>query len=159
MLTVPQEVLDLIKEREGYKTTVYRDTKGIPTAGTGHRLLPSELAQYPVGSIVPDALCAQWETQDTLKAYTAALSQAQQIGCEDPRLIDAICCAEFQIGTGLPHEFPTLWSLLMAHKWNEAADDAMHTLWERQTPARVADFVNAMKSLATGPSTPADAIT
>ena len=39
--------LALLKESEGFRSQVYRDTTGLPTIGYGHRLLPEE--SYPNG--------------------------------------------------------------------------------------------------------------
>ena len=157
-MIVPQDILDRIKAREGFATKVYKDTRGFPTAGTGHKLVTSERIRYPVGSIVPDDVLQSWEAADTLHAYQDGVTMAARIGVDDPRLIEALTCAAFQLGDHIPTEFPTLWGLLMQHRWEDAAEDAGTTLWDRQTPVRVQDFQGFLRSLI-APATPAEAIT
>jgi GH24 family phage-related lysozyme (muramidase) len=146
-MTVPQDILDHIKLREGYNAKVYKDTRGFLTAGVGHKLTPSQKAQYALGAIVPDDVLASWENADTLHAYQDAIALADRIGVNDPNLIEGLTCAAFQLGDHIPTEFPTLWNLLMTHQWEAAAEDAGSTLWGRQTPVRVQDFQGFLRAI------------
>jgi lysozyme len=142
---VPQSVLDLLKEREGWKTVVYSDTKNFWTVGMGHKLLPTELEQYPPNSTVPDAQLIAWQQEDTLNAYHAAIAQASQIG--EPRLVNALTSVNFQLGLSWAEKFPSTWHLLVTRQWNEAAKHIEASLWARETPKRTADFVAALDAL------------
>jgi GH24 family phage-related lysozyme (muramidase) len=155
---VPQDILDRIRLREGWKTVVYKDTRGFLTAGTGHKLTADQVMLYPLDSTVPDDVLTAWEESDTLRAYRDGVALAGAIGVNDPNLIEGLTCAAFQLGDHIPTEFPTLWGLLMVHNWEGAAHDAQTTLWDRQTPVRVQDFQNFLAAIPT-PSTQADAIT
>ena len=159
-MDVPQDILDRIRLREGWETVVYRDTRGFLTAGMGHLLIPTQLAQYPLGATIPNDVLAGWENADTIHAYSNGLAMANRIGVNDPNLIEALTCAAFQLGDHIPTEFPTLWGLLMAHNWNAAAADAGTTLWSRQTPARVKDFQAFLRAIPTDqtPGVPTEVI-
>lgn len=147
MQPVPDAVLALIRLREGWRTEVYRDTRGYPTAGVGHKLLPSERAKYPLGTTVPDDVLTQWEVRDTTGAYQAAIAQGALLGVTDENLINALASVSFQVGTNWYTEYKTLWGLLMQHRWNDAALDAEGTRWAKQTRVRVDDFTKVLRSL------------
>ena len=144
---VPLKVLALIKLREGWKTTVYLDTRGFPTAGTGHLLSVAERTQYPVGATVPDDILTAWENNDTLSAYNAAIGQANVIGLNDQRLIDGLTPVNFQLGDSFYKHFPKMWSDLLAHNWSGAADEAQDSAWYAETKVRVEDFQAVLRSL------------
>jgi hypothetical protein len=150
-IQVPQPVLDLLLLREGWETVVYEDTATPPnaTAGMGHKLLPSELHLYPNGSTVPDDVLEDWKDSDSTSAYVAACSQARQIGSTDQRLINALACVSFQLGSFWYKKLFGTWALLMAHQWSAAANHEELSLWAQQTPERAADFATALNSLDT----------
>ncbi len=147
---IPQEVLDHLKLREGWKTNVYLDSLGKPTAGMGHLLLPAERDEYPVGSTVPDDVLNQWQVNDTMKAYTAAVSQAGQLQVDDQDFINALCSVNFQLGTAWNLTFKNTWALMIAQKWEAAAEAVAQSAWNKQTPVRVQDFQAAIRALIPG---------
>jgi len=146
-MTVPQPIIDLLKLREGFRSDVYLDTVGKPTAGMGHLLSSEELAQYPVGTVVPDDVLNEWIQDDTVACYVAGMSQARQIGSSDSRLINALSCVSFQLGAYWYNKFPHCWNALKAHNWQQAANEAQDSEWYKQTPVRVEDFQNVLYSL------------
>jgi len=108
----------------------------------------SQLRRYPVGSTVPNSVLSQWLRQDSLKAYNAAVSQARQLGqSSNQHFVNVLGSMNFQLGTGWTREFPTLWSLMLQHKWAAAARDAQGTAWARETPVRVRDLTTALGQL------------
>lgn len=153
MIEVPQDILDRIKEREGFSPTVYLDTRSLLTAGTGHLLTPLQKQKYAPdgkpGRTVASDILQSWEASDTLGAYQYALRLVGIIGESDPNLVEALTCMAFQLGDNIPSEFPTLWKLLMAKDWEAAAIDAGTTLWDRQTPVRVQDFQAFLRAIPT----------
>ena len=52
----------------------------------------------------------------------------------------------FQLGD-FKKKFPTTFNLLKTKKYVEAVDALNKSLWNKQTPVRVKDFVDAIKSL------------
>ncbi len=146
-MTVPQSAIDLLKLREGFSTKVYLDSLGLPTCGIGHLLLPSERAQYPVGSEVPEEQLSIWIKQDTLRAYGAAVNLATLLNVSDLHFIDVLTSVCFQLGTKFYKHFPRTWSLMMKHEWEAAAWEVQKSHWYEETPVRVNDFQKALRSL------------
>lgn len=56
--------LKLITQREGKVMRVYKDSKGLPTAGVGHLLLPAEKKAMPVGTPITETQCQNWLKAD-----------------------------------------------------------------------------------------------
>lgn len=137
--------LALLREREGYKETVYVDGEGKAIAGLGHKLNSTELSQYPAGTEVPAATLATWEQQDTATAWNIAAEQASEIG--EPRLTEGLFAVVFQLGPHWNHEHKQTWKHLKNQQWQSAAEEAQDSAWYRQTPQRVEDFQRALKGL------------
>lgn len=149
---VPQAVIDHLKLREGWRTDVYLDSLGKPTAGMGHLLSAVEKNRYPVGSQVPLPILEGWAQSDSLKAYQAAQSQAAMLGVASQDFINALTSVNFQLGTAWNKTFPTTWKLMLAHDWAKAADAVKQSKWFKQTPVRVTDFQAAMMALVNPPA-------
>ena len=145
--TAPPEVLSLLKEREGWRTDVYLDSLDKPTSGMGHLLSESELAQYPVGSTVPEDILEQWQASDVNTAYLAALAQSAAIGFDNQILVNALASVSFQLGADWHKKLYGTWNLLTTHQWSAAAAHEELSLWAKETPLRAKDFADALISL------------
>lgn len=152
------EAEDHLKTREGFRNDVYLDSEGKPTAGTGHLMSASELAQYPVGSIVPQSVLDQWLKEDSEGAYSAAYMQAVEIGFENQTLVDALTAVNFQLGTGWNEIHKKTWGYLVDQDWEAAALEAGDSKWYQQTPVRVFDFQRSMLLLAGKPNSYEDVV-
>jgi uncharacterized protein YgiM (DUF1202 family)/uncharacterized protein YcbK (DUF882 family)/GH24 family phage-related lysozyme (muramidase) len=145
---VPQAVIDHLKLREGVRYDVYLDTRGFPTAGVGHLLTAAERRSMPVGSRVSRQQVDTWLAQDSRTAYSAAQSQASQLGVGSQDFINALASVNFQLGTAWNTEHRMTWRYMTQHKWEEAAVEAADSSWFAQTPVRVRDFQAALRALA-----------
>ena len=96
MATGPSaNALNLIKDREGYKPFVYRDTLGYLTAGYGHRLTPEEQDLYREGSPIDIKEAENWLRQDSVSAHQAAIQQSNQLGVKDANFVDTLTSVNF----------------------------------------------------------------
>ena len=143
---IPQSVINLLKLREGWRTVVYRDTNGLPTAGMGHLMSKYDLSKYPVGSPVPNNVLLAWMSVDVRHAWTAAQAQAASLGITDERFVTALTSVCYQEGVRWTHRFPKTWAAMQRHDWVTAIAESKHSLWNQQTPVRVADFDAAMQA-------------
>jgi lysozyme len=84
-----------IAKREGTILHVYKDSKGLPTAGVGHLITASEKAEYPVGKHITQAQSDQWlaadlkECEDAVNSLGVSLKQNE---------FDALVSLAFNIG-------------------------------------------------------------
>jgi lysozyme len=84
-----------IAKREGTILHVYKDSKGLPTAGVGHLITAAEKAEYPVGKHITQAQSDQWlaadlkECEDAVNSLGVSLKQNE---------FDALVSLTFNIG-------------------------------------------------------------
>ena len=148
-------LIDLLREREGWRDAVYLDTNGNPTAGLGHLLNDAERQAYPVGSVVPDGVLQAWAVEDVAWASGCAADVCRRMGGCTAKLRAVAGSMCFQLGPAWPDRFPELWEAMQARRWKDAAALAKETRWAEQTPKRVADLADA---LDTEPRIPLDII-
>lgn len=144
---VPAAVVEFLKSREGFKVTVYLDALGKPTAGMGHLLTAEEVKSYPVGMAVPLDVINAWAAADSLKAYPAAMAQAEVLGISNEAFIQVLTSVNFQLGTAWNTLYKKTWAFMQAGLWEKAAVEAANSAWFHQTPSRVQDFQAALRAL------------
>jgi GH24 family phage-related lysozyme (muramidase) len=153
-VSIPQSALDHLKNREGFRNKVYRDSLGYLTAGYGHKLTPEEQQEYKEGDLVDSEKLNFWFNADGQKAYDAAVSQAKQLGVEDQEFVNALFSVNFQLGENWwdssvnPNAHKKTWQYLSEGDYTKAAEEVYDSDWAKQTPKRVDDFSNAIRNLA-----------
>lgn len=121
---------DLVRARlrrdEGYKTVVYPDTRGFPTGGIGHKIVPAD--NLVVGdTITPDRIEA-WFDADYAAACTAAEKYQWFNQLNDARQ-QLIVCLEFNMGPHVFGEFHETQAHLAAGDNDAAADSLLDSAW------------------------------
>jgi GH24 family phage-related lysozyme (muramidase) len=132
--------------REGRKGKVYLDSLGKPTGGIGHLLKHDEIKKYPVGTILSDALIEKWFVDDSQKALETSLKHWAEIGKLTAPFLAALISVNFQLGD-FSVKFKNSYKLLKEHKFDQAIVNIKGSLWARQTPVRVKDFVTAIEKI------------
>lgn len=144
-----------LKSREGFKDVVYKDSEGFLTAGVGHLLTENEKKVYKLGDKIPQETIDSWLQQDLQKASIAAVNQANELPQEARGLVDALVSVNFQLGEGWRKKFKTAWADLVKGDYDGAIKELKYvnknstkkSLWYKQTPKRVEDFVKAIERL------------
>jgi|SRR6516225_6234954 GH24 family phage-related lysozyme (muramidase) len=142
----------LLRQREGVRTKVYKDSRGKPTVGIGHLVTPAD--KLKVGDDVTDQQVSTFFKKDSAKALSAAKSQAAQAKISDANFIVYLASVNFQLGTNWNKVHKKTWKLIVEGKYAEAADEAGRSSWAKQTPVRVRDFQQALRALAKKNPTP-----
>ncbi len=163
-MAAPQSFLNYLSsaEVEGNRSDVYTDTKGNPTAGVGHKLTKRELETYKVGDEVPQEVRDKWLKEDSAKAWSAAQTQATELGVSDSLFLERLASVNFQLGTNWNKEHTKTWKLLKEGKYDEALTEAEDSKWFEQTPKRIRAFQEGIAALMpvgemVGPTTAAQA--
>lgn len=136
----------LLKEREGVTTKVYKDSEGKLTVGIGHLVTSAD--NLKLGDEITDQQVSEFFKKDSAAAVSAAKSQASQAGISDSNFLVYLGSVNFQLGTGWNKIHKKTWALIMEGKYEEAAEEAGKSKWAKQTPVRVKDFQQALKALA-----------
>ena len=132
----------VIRENEGVRYQVYKDSEGHLTAGIGH-LLPDDV--LPEGHAVSPEMVEQWFEADLRGACSGAerLCDGAWDGMTDIRrevMIDAV----FQLGAGGLAKFAKMMAAVKAGNWGIAAVEHLDSKGARQTPRRFMRRAKAM---------------
>lgn len=130
--------------REGKKNTVYRDSLGKLTVGIGHLCCPED--RLSLGDRISDIQVDIYFVQDTDKALDKALRQWKEINKLTPAFLAALISVNFQLGD-FAQKFKNSYRLLVEHKFDQAISNLRESLWAKQTPVRVRDFIEAIEAL------------
>jgi lysozyme len=144
-MKVPAHIVEYLKPREGWRDEVYLDTEGNPTVGMGHLLTTEQRATYDIGDRVPHNLLVIWAATDSTKAYSAALSQAEELGLARlTNFVTVLTSVNFQLGTQWRKKFPMTWEAMKNGKWASAVSMIGDSRWAAQTPSRAQDFIEVL---------------
>jgi len=131
-------IIEHLLAEEGYAGVVYLDTKGLPTGGIGHLILPED--GLKVGDAVPDDLVRLWFCQDLCSAESdfSSLFGAGRGRINDARRV-ALVSMCWQMGRLRVLGFREMRKAIMGGDWALAAREALDSQWAREdTPARAA---------------------
>jgi len=142
----------LLREREGVETKVYKDSRGKLTVGIGHLVQPED--NLKLGDTITDAQVTEFFKKDSAAAVSAAKSQASMAKISDSNFLVYLASVNFQLGTKWNTVHRKTWALIMEGKYEEAATEVGKSTWNRQTPVRVKDFQKALRALASKTGSP-----
>ena len=132
-----------IKEHEGFRDQVYKDSLGFATIGYGHLVLPND--PYKEG--------VTYSKEDLEKVFDGdfdtACSNANQLIKDLPLHHQAKCVLiemVFQLGIGGVSKFKNMWKALGEGDYQTASEEMLDSRWAKQTPKRATDLSNVMKS-------------
>ena len=132
-----------IKEHEGFRDQVYKDSLGFATSGYGHLVLPND--PYEEG--------VTYSKEDLEKVFDGdfdtACSNANQLIKDLPLHHQAKCVLiemVFQLGIGGVSKFKNMWKALGEGDYQTASEEMLDSRWAKQTPKRATDLSNVMKS-------------
>tara|TARA_R110002020_G_scaffold43261_6_gene126001 strand:- start:279 stop:713 length:435 start_codon:yes stop_codon:yes gene_type:complete len=139
-----EKLSEEIKQEEGFRNKVYKDSLGFATIGYGHLIKPDEffdpkkvysnkeldkIFEYDLNIALNDArlLCSGMELKD-----------------EAVEIITAMC---FQLGKPRVKKFKKMFEALRNKEYVSAGFEMEDSLWCRQTPQRVYRMSEKMKKL------------
>lgn len=128
-------LFDVLKLEEGYREKVYRCSEGYPTIGIGTKIGPKnaplsnyifKVSQRVAKVMLDDEVVDIIGRLNNLTWYHS-LDESRQI------IIQSMC---YQMGVDGVLKFRKMIDALSRGHWNEAASQALDSLWARQTPKR-----------------------
>jgi GH24 family phage-related lysozyme (muramidase) len=136
---------ELMVLREGERTTVYPDSRGLPTVGIGHLVVTAD--NLRLGDVISEDRVNALFAADSADALAAAWAQARQAGITSTKFIPLLASVNFQLGTEWTEKFPHTWQMIVDGHYDDAAAALDGTVWQHQTPVRVQDFQQALRAL------------
>lgn len=134
MITETQ-IMEMIKQHEGYRNTVYLDTEGIPTVGYGHAL--------HVGSPFPPHASQELFRMD----YNFACQDYVKLDLELDNVRRAVIIDMlFNLGLSKLKGFRKMLAALRVGDYEKAADEMLDSKWSRQVKNRVVRLSKMMRT-------------
>lgn len=134
----------LMIKKEGRRNDVYRDSLGKLTVGIGHLVLPSD--KLKLGDVISNERVEQLFIQDLTAAFNMAKKQAKELGRYNPQMIVALTNVCFQSGLWWNLVHRRAWAALKKGDGQTASKILSSSLWAKQTPTRVADFIGVIQT-------------
>jgi lysozyme len=124
---IKDELMERIKEHEGYRLDPYFCTEGFLTGGYGHRIMDGE--DVPTTKEGWDKVFEQ----DFNKAWSSMERLCEENELDIPLKAQGILCEILA---------------LQSHSYMDAASEMLDSKWARQTPNRAKDLSSRMEELA-----------
>jgi len=149
------KLFEHLKDREGFKQSVYLDVLGKPTCGIGHLLTKEEKEKYPVKCLVPNHIIDKWFKEDVDTALKAGKRDAKIFSTNNDDVIIGLVSLNYQLGTSWSRKFPKTWKHLAHREYDKAIQEVLYknppdkepSNWIEQTPVRVKDFIKTIELL------------
>ena len=135
-----------IKEHEGFRDQVYKDSLGFATIGYGHLVLDTD--HFIEGQSYPKEHLEKVFDGD----FDTACSNANQLIKDLPLHHQAKCVIiemVFQLGIGGVSKFKNMWKALGEGDYQTASEEMLDSRWAKQTPSRAEGLSEIMKSCKT----------
>ena len=132
-----------IKEHEGFRDQVYKDSLGFATIGYGHLVLPNDPYKEGV-TYNKDDLEKVFDgdfniAKDNADKLIGGISLTHQAKCV---IIEMV----FQLGVGGVSKFKNMWKALGEGDYQTASEEMLDSRWAKQTPKRAESLSAIMKS-------------
>jgi GH24 family phage-related lysozyme (muramidase) len=137
MIDISDEVIERIRDHEGYRNTVYLDSLGRKTVGWGHLCVEDhweedkEYEEDYLMEIFEGDLREACVNADSL-IYKNITSEVILDDSIEHVLVEMV----FQLGIGGVGKFQKMWKALNEGNNEEAANQMLDSRWHSQTPAR-----------------------
>lgn len=138
-----EELKDRIKEHEGFRNVVYKDSLGFATIGYGH--LVKEDDPFVEGHTYSQKLLNDYFEID----FTNAVVGAERLLGNQAMNYKAKCVIiemVFQLGMTGVSKFKNTLKAVKKEDWDTAADEMLDSVWAEQTPERANELSSTMRS-------------
>lgn len=140
-----EKTKERIKEHEGFRDTVYKDSLGKATIGYGHLITRAD-------NFIEDVQYSKEELNNLFESdFETACDQAMTLIsnfniCETAQgvIIEMV----FQLGIGGVSKFKSMLAALNESNYTLAAEQMINSNWHKQTPKRCEELAKIMKSCA-----------
>ena len=139
-----EKIKDDIRNHEGYRDKVYKDSLGHRTIGIGHLCLDHE--KWVDDKVYPRKVIEKTFEYD----FNIALNDARKLIVEDSIHPDAFACLInlcFNIGGPRASRFKKMLAALEDKNYPEASKEMLDSKWARQVPNRAHELAEIMRNI------------
>lgn len=136
-MKLTSDIINHFVHEEGFKLKAYKDSLGKPTIGIGHLLSnnPKDWDKFKNLVWTEEQALTQLE-KDFNKAVKGAKELYPDFETYGSQVQLALVDMVYQMGKAGVAKFTTTNRHIKAREWDAAADQALKSLWARQTPNR-----------------------
>ena len=133
-----KDIIEQLKNHEGYKPTVYKCTAGVDTIGVGFAIKDLHLSEEVCDLILKEKLEVleerfenkfDWFAESPVEVRNVMLNMAYQLG------FSGFC------------KFKKTIALVEEREWEKASEEMLDSKWAKQTPNRANELSEIIKSL------------
>ena len=138
-----EELKDRIKEHEGFRNVVYKDSLGFATIGYGHLVKKDD--PFVEGHTYSQKLLNDYFELD----FTNAVIGAEHLLGNHDMNFKAKCVIiqmVFQLGMTGVSKFKNTLKAIKEEDWDTAADEMLDSVWAEQTPERANELSSIIRS-------------
>ena len=139
-----RDIIKQLHEHEGYRTKVYKDSRGFLTVGIGHKVLPEDGLKE--GDLISPEKVEELFRKDFASAMEGARRLPVDFDALPNRVQRALVNMVFQMGEAGVRKFKNTLAFINAKQYDKAADEALDSLWAEQTPRRAREVTNLLRS-------------
>ena len=133
------DLIESIKQHEGFRSKVYDDSLGIPTIGYGFAIKDLELEEDICDMILERKLSILKERIEKKFQWYRYMPQ------EIKDVVVEMC---YQLGVYGFSRFKKTIAYIQNKQWEEASVEMLDSRWAEQTPGRAREMSNRVKKLA-----------
>tara|TARA_E500000318_G_C3534692_1_gene202061 strand:- start:68 stop:493 length:426 start_codon:yes stop_codon:yes gene_type:complete len=135
-----EELKQRIKDHEGYRLDIYKDSLGFKTGGYGHKIKK--------GDIIPTTKQG-WEDLFEQDFIMACHGADKLLGdCDiDITAREILIEMVYQMGTKGVSKFKKMLSAIEDERYTDASDEMINSLWYKQTPNRALALALIMREI------------
>ena len=135
-------VANTIKDEEGFRPTIYKDTRGIWTLGYGFNVDPDH------GGNIPRIVADFWADFEVNERREQLIRRWAPFVVQPLDVQDALVQLAYQIGVDGLLGFKLMLAALQRGDRATAAAEALNSDWQKQTPARAERVAALMRGEA-----------
>lgn len=127
---------DILAFEEGFSKKPYIDTLGYPTIGYGLKIGPqgASLANYVFE--MPEPIAKMYLHYEALEKLEELIKAKPIVNSLPSSVYKILGSMAYQLGVSGLLKFKNMWSALEKGDFEEAAKEALDSLWAKQTPNR-----------------------
>ena len=130
---------------EGERLDVYKDSLGILTVGTGHKVLPED--NLNLGDTITIERSRELLRADLVSAKKDAVTILKPLGKQPKIIEDVLTNMTFQMGRSRVRGFKKFLKALKAKNYSTAADEMLNSKWAQQTPDRANRLADQIRAI------------
>ncbi len=133
-----ENIIKSLKDHEGFRAKVYRDSLGVATIGYGFAIKDLDLSEQIAGKIL------EQKVRDLINEIAERFDWFQWVPDPGQDVIIEMC---YQLGVAGVSKFTNTIAAIKRQDWETAANEMLNSRWAIQTPKRAAHMAEIIRNL------------